>query len=428
VLDTQSLHLPADIETENDLLGTILLGKATIDEISAFVDMSDFYDQKHKFVFKAMSVLSIDGIKPDINTVFDWLKTAGLLKHIGDRHFLVDLVKNVRSGINAVNYAKIIKEHSRRRHLIQELSIIVNDATTGTDPDDLCAVIENVLVSNRSHVPAVESYLFDNAEEMLTQAKGITTGFYDLDQKIVCLENGCLIIVGGFTGMGKSAFGYALARNAVLAGHRAAIFDLEMTPKQRAHRLMSSETGKKLHDIRVGNLTIDEKEKCLKSLYQIPVMFFHNWNGKPSFVRTQLSRIKQENRPELVVVDYLGFMRSDTKEERHDLMIGAITKSLKRTAQSMNIPIVLLSQFSRVKDEREPMLSDLRGSGEIEQDADVVLFIHRNNTTPNKANIIIAKGRQDGPGRVELNFYEEYASFNKPPSTIQSCFDTRNVK
>jgi replicative DNA helicase len=146
VLDTQSLHLPADIETENDLLGTILLGKATIDEISAFVDMSDFYDQKHKFVFKAMSVLSIDGIKPDINTVFDWLKTAGLLKHIGDRHFLVDLVKNVRSGINAVNYAKIIKEHSRRRHLIQELSIIVNDATTGTDPDDLCAVIEMCLL------------------------------------------------------------------------------------------------------------------------------------------------------------------------------------------------------------------------------------------------------------------------------------------
>lgn len=428
--------LPHSPEAEQSVIGSMIMSRDVIVEASEIITGADFYQQQYGMVFEAMIELHDEGKAVDLITLQERLKEKDLPPEISSMEFVRDLLSAVPTSANIKYYAEIVAEKSMLRKLIKTTEEITNACYLGKEKtQDILEVTEKKifdLVQNRGSeefVPIRQVVL--NAIEKIEKASrsqgsvtGIPTGFIDLDYKMSGFQPSDLILVAARPSMGKTAFVLNIAQ--YMAFHNdvtAAIFSLEMSKEQLVNRLLALESKVDSQNIRTGNL---EDEEWAKLIEGANIIGKSNLiiDDKPgisiSELRSKCRKYKMEHNLGVIFIDYLQLMTGSGRSESRQQEISEISRSLKALARELNVPVVALSQLSRAVEQRpdhRPMLSDLRESGAIEQDADVVMFIYRddyyNKDSENKniAEIIIAKQRNGPIGTVNLVWLPNYTKF-----------------
>ena len=428
--------LPHSPEAEQSVIGSMIMSRDAIVEASEIITGADFYQQQYGLVFEAMIELHDEGKAVDLITLQERLKEKDLPPEISSMEFVRDLLSAVPTSANVKYYAEIVAEKSMLRKLIKTTEEITNACYLGKEKtQDILEVTEKKifdLVQNRGSeefVPIRQVVL--NAIEKIEKASrsqgsvtGIPTGFIDLDYKMSGFQPSDLILVAARPSMGKTAFVLNIAQ--YMAFHNdvtAAIFSLEMSKEQLVNRLLALESKVDSQNIRTGNL---EDEEWAKLIEGANIIGKSNLiiDDKPgisiSELRSKCRKYKMEHNLGVIFIDYLQLMTGSGRSESRQQEISEISRSLKALARELNVPVVALSQLSRAVEQRpdhRPMLSDLRESGAIEQDADVVMFIYRddyyNKDSENKniAEIIIAKQRNGPIGTVNLVWLPNYTKF-----------------
>lgn len=428
--------LPHSPEAEQSVIGSMIMSRDAIVEASEIITGADFYQQQYGMVFEAMIELHDEGKAVDLITLQERLKEKDLPPEISSMEFVRDLLSAVPTSANVKYYAEIVAEKSMLRKLIKTTEEITNACYLGKEKtQDILEVTEKKifdLVQNRGSeefVPIRQVVL--NAIEKIEKASrsqgsvtGIPTGFIDLDYKTSGFQPSDLILVAARPSMGKTAFVLNIAQ--YMAFHNdvtAAIFSLEMSKEQLVNRLLALESKVDSQNIRTGNL---EDEEWAKLIEGANIIGKSNLiiDDKPgisiSELRSKCRKYKMEHNLGIIFIDYLQLMTGSGRSESRQQEISEISRSLKALARELNVPVVALSQLSRAVEQRpdhRPMLSDLRESGAIEQDADVVMFIYRddyyNKDSENKniAEIIIAKQRNGPIGTVNLVWLPNYTKF-----------------
>ncbi len=423
---------PQNIEAEASLLGAILIDSDAIVKVADIVQPADFYDERHKHIYQAVIRLYEQHSPIDVLTLSDQLSSAGNLEMIGGAAYLTELTNFVPTAAHAEQYASIVSQKAMRRRLIKASQEITS---IGFDEDhDLQAVIEEAetklfQVSERhikQDVVSLETILgqsFDRLDDLHKdkgKVRGIPTGFKDLDNILAGLQRSDLFILAARPSMGKTALSLNLAHNvAVGAKQPVLIFSLEMSKEQLVDRMLAAEANVNAWNLRTGNLTDSDFEKighAMGSLSEAPIYIDDTPGITVSDMRTKARREAHQHQLGLIIVDYLQLMSGGTRfssEGNRVQEISEISRGLKGIARELNVPLVALSQLSRSVESRSPQipqLADLRESGSIEQDADVVAFIYREeyyNPETSRANItdIFIKKHRNGPtGAVELYF------------------------
>ena len=428
--------LPHSLEAEQSVIGSMIMSKDAIVEASELITGADFYQQQYGIVFEAMVELHEEGKAVDLVTLQDRLREKELPPEISSMEFVRDLLATVPTSANVKYYAEIVAEKSMLRKLIKTTEEIGNLCYLGKEKtQDILEVTEKKifdLVQNRGNeefVPIRQVVL--NAIEKIEKASrtqgsvtGIPTGFIDLDYKMSGFQPSDLILVAARPSMGKTAFVLNIAQ--YMAFHddvTTAIFSLEMSKEQLVNRLLALESKVDSQNIRTGNLEDEEWAKLIEGANIIGKSHLII-DDKPgisiSELRSKCRKYKMEHNLGIIFIDYLQLMTGSGRSESRQQEISEISRSLKALARELNVPVVALSQLSRAVEQRpdhRPMLSDLRESGAIEQDADVVMFIYRddyyNKDSENKniAEIIIAKQRNGPIGTVNLVWMPNYTKF-----------------
>ena len=428
--------LPHSMEAEQSVIGSMIMSRDAIIEASEIITGADFYQQQYGVVFEAMVELHDEGKAVDLVTLQERLKEKDLPPEISSMEFVRDLLSAVPTSANVKYYAEIVAEKSMLRKLIKTTEEISNACYLGKEKtQDILEITEKKifdLVQNRGSqefVPIRQVVL--NAIEKIEKASrnqgsvtGIPTGFIDLDYKTSGFQPSDVILVAARPSMGKTAFVLNIAQ--YMAFHdnvTVAVFSLEMSKEQLVNRLLALESKVDSQNIRTGNLEDEEWAKLIEGANVIG-----NSNliidDKPgisiSELRSKCRKYKMEHNLGIIFIDYLQLMTGSGRSESRQQEISDISRSLKALARELNVPVVALSQLSRAVEQRpdhRPMLSDLRESGAIEQDADVVMFIYRddyyNKDSENKniAEIIIAKQRNGPIGTVNLVWMPNYTKF-----------------
>lgn len=428
--------LPHSMEAEQSVIGSMIMSKDAIVEASEIITGADFYQQQYGIVFEAMVELHDEGKAVDLITLQDRLREKELPPEISSMEFVRDLLAAVPTSANVKYYAEIVAEKAMLRKLIKTTEEISNLCYLGKEKtQDILEVTEKKifdLVQNRGSeefVPIRQVVL--NAIEKIEKASrtqgsvtGIPTGFIDLDYKMSGFQPSDLILVAARPSMGKTAFVLNIAQ--YMAFHNdvtTAIFSLEMSKEQLVNRLLALESKVDSQNIRTGNLEDEEWAKLIEGANIIGKSHLII-DDKPgisiSELRSKCRKYKMEHNLGIIFIDYLQLMTGSGRSESRQQEISEISRSLKALARELNVPVVALSQLSRAVEQRpdhRPMLSDLRESGAIEQDADVVMFIYRddyyNKDSENKniAEIIIAKQRNGPIGTVNLVWMPNYTKF-----------------
>ena len=428
--------LPHSMEAEQSVIGSMIMSKDAIVEASEIITGGDFYQQQYGIVFEAMVELHDEGKAVDLITLQDRLREKELPPEISSMEFVRDLLAAVPTSANVKYYAEIVAEKSMLRKLIKTTEEISNLCYLGKEKtQDILEVTEKKifdLVQNRGSeefVPIRQVVL--NAIEKIEKASrtqgsvtGIPTGFIDLDYKMSGFQPSDLILVAARPSMGKTAFVLNIAQ--YMSFHNdvtTAIFSLEMSKEQLVNRLLALESKVDSQNIRTGNLEDEEWAKLIEGANIIGKSHLII-DDKPgisiSELRSKCRKYKMEHNLGIIFIDYLQLMTGSGRSESRQQEISEISRSLKALARELNVPVVALSQLSRAVEQRpdhRPMLSDLRESGAIEQDADVVMFIYRddyyNKDSENKniAEIIIAKQRNGPIGTVNLVWMPNYTKF-----------------
>lgn len=429
---------PHNIEAEQSVIGGILLDNDVLPGVLEILRGDEFYRGGHRTIFAAVIELFERNEPCDLVTIADLLKSQKKLEEAGGASYLASLVDRVPSAANASQYARIVKEKSMARTLISRASEIV---ATGFDSslrvEDLLDRAEQAIFQvsedriNPSFSPIKEvvkqsiktlEQLFDR-REMIT---GVPTGFTDLDQLTSGLQPSDLVIIAGRPSMGKTAFALNVARNAAVdAEIPVGIFSLEMSKDQLGMRMLCSEARVSSHRMRSGFLTERDWPRLTRAagtISEAPIFVDDTAAISALELRAKSRRLKRDQNLGLIIVDYLQLMRGSQRSERREQEISEISGSLKALAKELDVPVVALSQLNRRVEERHdkrPQLADLRESGAIEQDADVIAFIYRDEVyheqtaEPGAADIIIGKQRNGPTGTVKLTFLKEYTRFEK---------------
>ena len=428
--------LPHSTEAEQSVIGSMIMSRDAIVEASEILTGADFYQQQYGVVFEAMVELNDEGKAVDLITLQERLKEKDLPPEISGMEFVRDLLSAVPTSANVKYYAEIVSEKAMLRKLIKTTEEISNACYLGKEKtQDILEVTEKKifdLVQNRGaneFVPIRQVVL--NAIEKIEMASrtqgnvtGIPTGFIDLDYKMSGFQPSDLILVAARPSMGKTAFVLNIAQYMAFHNHvTAAIFSLEMSKEQLVNRMLSLESKVDSQSIRTGNL---EDEDWAKLIEGANIIGNSNLiiDDKPgisiSELRSKCRKYKMEHNLGVIFIDYLQLMTGSGRSESRQQEISEISRSLKALARELNVPVVALSQLSRAVEQRpdhRPMMSDLRESGAIEQDADVIMFIYRddyyNKDSENKgiAEIIIAKQRNGPIGTVNLVWLPYYTKF-----------------
>jgi replicative DNA helicase len=428
---------PHNIDAEMAVLGSMLIDETAIGEAIEAIERSSFYKESHRKVFDVILSLYNDNKAVDLITLTDELKRLGLLDAVGGAAFLTELVNSVPTAANVLHYLAIVKEKSLLRSLINSSHKIVSlcyDAETPVSEvvDQAEKLIFDVS-ENRQKAGAqpLKEIIQRNIEtiDRLYRQKahvtGIPTGFIDFDMKTAGLQPSDLIIVAGRPSMGKSALALCMAEYAgVVSKIPVAIFSLEMSKEQMAQRLLCSHARVDANKVRTGFLSASDWPKLTAAagkLAEAPIFIDDTPGISVMELRAKARRLKINHNIQLIILDYIQLMRSSSlSSESRQQEISEISRSLKALARELSVPIIGISQLSRAvesRNDRRPQLSDLRESGAIEQDADVVVLILReeyyNPTPENKgiAEIIIAKQRNGPVGSVKLAFLNEYTRF-----------------
>ena len=428
--------LPHSTEAEQSVIGSMIMSRDAIIEASEIITGADFYQQQYGIFFEAMIELNDEGKAVDLVTLQERLKEKDLPPEISSMEFVRDLLSAVPTSANVKYYAEIVAEKSMLRKLIKTTEEISNACYLGKEKtQDILETTEKKifdLVQNRGSqefVPIRQVVL--NAIEKIEKASrnqgsvtGIPTGFIDLDYKTSGFQPSDLILVAARPSMGKTAFVLNIAQYMAFRNNvTAAIFSLEMSKEQLVNRLLALESKVDSQNIRTGNLEDEEWAKLIEGANIIGNSHLII-DDKPgisiSELRSKCRKYKMEHNLGIIFIDYLQLMTGSGRSESRQQEISEISRSLKALARELNVPVVALSQLSRAVEQRpdhRPMLSDLRESGAIEQDADVVMFIYRddyyNKDSENKniAEIIIAKQRNGPIGTVNLVWMPNYTKF-----------------
>ena len=438
---------PNNVEAEQSILSAILIDNATLPEVLEVLSEQDFYREVHAKIFKAMVELFERNEPADLVTLANLLKQQGHLKNIGGASYLAELVDTVPMAVNAFEYAKIIQEKATLRRLIESAAAITKRCFEDKgNTDNILDFAERSIfdISENKVKPsfyALKDILTDTyrtveeAYENKALVTGVPTGFKDLDQKTSGFQSGDLIIVAGRPGMGKTALALNIARNAAQeSGEPAAVFSLEMSKEQLSLRMLSAESRVDSTRMRGGFLSQGDLEKINRAagaLYDISLFIDDSPAISALEIRAKARRMKMEKGLGLIVVDYLQLMKGRASAERRDLEISEISRSLKALAKELRIPVIALSQLNRKVEDRtnkRPVLSDLRESGALEQDADVIIFVYREEAYNKQvdqskmrlAELILAKQRNGPTGTVNLTFLEEFTQFENRSTAVET--------
>lgn len=429
---------PHNIEAEQAILGAIFLEPESMSSATELLIPSDFYRASHQRIFQVMMQLTDKGEPIDLVTVTTALSNAKLLDEIGGVSYLSDLANAVPTAANIGYYNKIVEEKALLRRLIRTATDIVTDGFSKEDDVDevLSEAEKNILeVSNRKNASAFKNIkdvlidVYDNIEQLHhndADVTGVPTGFRDLDKITSGFQRNDLIIVAARPSVGKTAFALNIAQNvAIKTDENVAIFSLEMGAEQLVNRMLCAEGNIDAQRLRTGNLEPEDWGKltmAMGSLSNAGIFIDDTPGIRVNEIRSKCRRLKQEHGLGMILIDYMQLIQgsaSNAKENRQQ-EVSEISRSLKGLARELNVPLVALSQLSRGVEQRQdkrPMMSDLRESGSIEQDADIVGFLYRDDyydqesEKQNIIEIIISKQRNGPVGTVELAFVKEYNKF-----------------
>jgi len=428
--------LPQNIDAEQAVLGALFVDRDVLYRISRFLRPDDFYLEGHKLIYKVFCELDEAGVPPDLVTVTDMLRQQGSLEKAGGVTYIASLAGMVPTAVNAEHYAHIVEEKSLLRGLVSMATRIAGMGYEGgEDSDRLIDEAERMLLelnSRRSsggfsQLNRILVEIFELIEDRFRnkgKITGVLTGFADLDRLCCGLQAGDLIIVAGRPAMGKTSFGLTVAHQAALKhGVPTAVFSLEMSKAQLVQRVLCSEAMVDMQKVRSGNLVETDWSKLVEAadrLNSVPLFIDDSTGLMVRELRAKAKRLKAEKGLGLIVIDYLQLMQGSSRSENRQQEIADISRSLKALAKDLEVPVIALAQLSRLveqRDKKRPIMSDLRESGSLEQDADVVMFIYREEyykpDTEKKgiAEIIVAKQRNGPTGSVELAFLKEYTRF-----------------
>lgn len=431
---------PQNIEAEQSILGGILLDNQALNNVLEILSAKDFYSESHRRIFSAIVELSDRSEPADLITLTNILKNQKLLDTVGGMAYLASLVDNVPSAANIAYYSKIVKEKSVLRQLIGTATgILQNTYERGTDVDEVLDEAEHAIfeISENKIRPSfypLKNIIKDSFKsiESLYEKKnlitGVSTGFDKLDDLTSGLQKSDLIIIAGRPSMGKTAFALNLASYAGAdLGLPVAIFSLEMSKEQLAMRMLAADAKVDSQNLRrglVGETDWPKLTTAAGRLSEASIFIDDTPAITVLEMKAKARRLKAESGLELVVIDYLQLMRGSGRKDSREQEISEISRSLKALAKELRVPVIALSQLNRkVEDrtDRRPHMADLRESGAIEQDADLIAFIYRDEVynksedNPEKgiAEIIIGKQRNGPIGTVKLAFLEKYTSFEQ---------------
>ncbi len=428
---------PQSIEAEQSVIGSMLIDKEVIPVVMEVLKPEDFYRPDHKEIYDVIIEL-FDKAQPiDLITVSERLKLHGKLELVGGLEYLTNIATEVPTTANVKHYAKIVEEKSLLRKLIKASSDIVDLGFNASEEvsfilDKAEQNIFDILQkrSSQGFVPIKDVLVdtFNKLEELYNNKghiTGIPTGFTDLDFKTSGMHNSDLVLIAARPAMGKTAFALNLAQNAAVhSGVPVAIFSLEMSKEQLVNRMLCSEAMVDSNKMKTGQLEDNDWQKVARALgplSEAPIFIDDTPGISITEIRAKCRRLKLEHNLGLVVIDYLQLMQgSKSRSENRQQEISEISRSLKILAKEINIPVICLSQLSRAAETRtdhRPILSDLRESGAIEQDADIVMFLYRDDyynpetEKKNIAEVILAKHRSGSTGTVELVWLGQYTKF-----------------
>jgi replicative DNA helicase len=427
---------PHSVEAEESVLGAMLLSEASISDVLEKLRSDDFYKPAHRLIFDAVVGLFGRGEAVDSVTVAEELRRMGHIEEVGGKPYLFHLVNSVPAASNASYYARIVEETALLRRMIEATQQAAAMAyESGDDVDHIVdnvealifAVAQRRLGDRFSHIRDLLHEHLEQVEALQLRGSnvtGVSTGFVDLDNLTSGLQPSNLIIVAARPSFGKTSFALNVAQQAATDhGVPVAIFSLEMSKMELVQRLVCAEALVDVQKLRTGNLTDQDWSRLATAVGRLadaPLYIDDSESVTVLEIRAKARRLKQKNGLGLVIVDYLQLMSGPRRSENRQQEISEISRSLKILARELQVPVIAVSQLSRAVEARQdkrPMLADLRESGAIEQDADLVLFIYRdevyNPESPDKGTveILLAKHRNGPVGRMKLTFLQHYTKF-----------------
>ena len=445
--------IPQNIEAEEAVLGAILVNPETLSKVSDTLKPESFYKPAHRQIYEAMLQLFNNNDNIDIVTVSDVLSYSGKLETVGGRAYINDLVENTITTSNIVYYAKIIQEKAIKRALINAGSEIVSKGYDLEPSDSSLEQAEKLIfdigsskaTTDLKHVKDMVLDAWDNIEYRYNhkdELSGLATGFTELDSQLAGLQKSDLIILAARPAMGKTALALNIAQNvAIKENVPVCIFSLEMSSAQLVQRMLCSHAEVDAQRLKTGNMLQKDWEaltNAMNDFSQAPIYIDDTSGCTITDIRTKCRRLKTQQKDlGLIVIDYLQLMEGGGKDDRLQ-QISAISRGLKILAKELDVPIICLSQLSRAvegRNDKRPMLSDLRESGSIEQDADIVMFIYREDyynkgeneeeesikaSSKGLSEVIVAKHRNGPVGTVKLLFQGNITKFKNP---IDQAFD-----
>jgi len=426
---------PQSLEAEQSVLGAVLLENNSLLKCLDIINEGDFYREAHRRVFSAMLDLFDKGEAIDLVTVGENLQRTGGLDIVGGASYLASLASQVPTAANVIYHAKIVREKALLRSLLRSSTDIASKVyEDAEEAEELLDFAEKIIFeisdkrikSSFVHIRSEIKNSFKMIEDLYGRKETITgapTGFGGLDEKTAGLQKGDLVIIGGRPSMGKTALALNMAQHLAVVNHEpVAVFSLEMSTSQLVMRLLCSEARVDSSRVRKGFVEKQEWTKLTNAagrLHEAPIFIDDSANIGVLEMRAKARRLKMEHGLSLVVVDYIQLMRGRSNMERREQEISDITRSLKALAKELDVPVIGLSQLNRgveMRTDKRPTLADLRESGAIEQDADVIIFLYRDsvyskNREDRSAELIVAKQRNGPTGTVKVTFLDKSTRF-----------------
>ncbi len=432
----QDLRIPYDKNSEEAILGSIILENKYMNRAGEYLTPDDFYVNSNKEIYSAMETLATMGQPIDITILTDRLQKDGKLEVSGGSARLLDLTSGTFYTSNFDEYVEIVKEKSTLRKLINAAKEIESEARSQKDSVDVVLANAETSIYNITQDDSKDgltrlSFSVDEAFKKMTDAMqsgddltGLSSGFIDLDRQLSGFQNSDLVLIAARPSVGKTALGLNIALNVALKGYKVAVFSLEMSKVQLTQRLFSIVSEVNLQNIISGEIQNDLQQiNTAGGILKKLELYIDDTSGMTmTEIRSKTRRMKAEKGLDFIMIDYIQLMEGDRRSENRQQEIAGISRGLKGLAKELNIPILGLSQLSRDSEKRstkdkKPQMSDIRESGAIEQDCDVVILLHRDdyyNEDSEKPNIIelnIAKHRNGPTGTVELFFKKELTAF-----------------
>ena len=442
LFENDGIRLPYSVEAEQAILGSVISDPKCLDEISDRISPEYFYIPQHKEIFGAISSMYELSQSIDFISLLEKLKTSGTYDETGGKAYLTQLVQTVPSSANVLTYVSIVREKYYARALMSAANGIIKDINDNAmDSGRLLDSAEQRIfeirsgrdISGLTHIRTViETETFDRLTKMTDPETredyiGIPSGIGELDKMITGLNKSDLIILGARPGMGKTSFALNIARNVASSGRTVCFFSLEMTRDQLAQRVLSSEAGIKSEKMRTGELEGDEWTRLAQAGDQLSKTELYFDETSDITVQQMKAKLRRMRKVDLVIIDYLGLMHSAKPTDNRVQEVSEITRSLKIMAKELKVPVIACAQLSRATEAKgkshKPALADLRDSGSIEQDADIVLFLYRDTYydseknddqdmgDPSKAECIVAKNRHGETGTIALHWDGQFTRF-----------------